>query len=120
MSRRLSTTAMIESMKPSKPIRPERKTWARRAASAAAAAGAMSEREGMREGRGQGSGMQKIVLGTGNPHKLEEMRAIFAALGVGGVELVGVDQAAKGPVQEPQETGKSFEENAMIKAMCYA
>jgi len=63
--------------------------------------------------------MQKIVLGTGNPHKVEELRAIFAASGLSGVEFVGAQEAAAG-VQEPQETGASFEENAMIKAMCYA
>jgi XTP/dITP diphosphohydrolase len=68
--------------------------------------------------------MQKIVLGSGNPHKLAEMRAIFAALGVGGVELIGPEEAARASgaaaLQEPQETGKTFEENAMIKAMLYA
>jgi XTP/dITP diphosphohydrolase len=66
--------------------------------------------------------MQKIVLGTGNPHKLQELRAIFAACGVSGVELVGLEEAVGGgkALQEPQESGKTYEENAMIKAMCYA
>jgi XTP/dITP diphosphohydrolase len=67
--------------------------------------------------------MQKIVLGTGNPHKLQELRAIFAACGVNGVELVGLEEAAGAggaALPEPQETGKTYEENAMIKAMLYA
>jgi XTP/dITP diphosphohydrolase len=51
----------------------------------------------------------KLVLATHNQHKVEEVGAILQAT-VPGLELLGYD----GP--EPIEDGKSFLENAMIKA----
>ena len=62
----------------------------------------------------------RIVLATSNPHKVEEMRALF---GAGGVVLVGLDEAAAGvgvALSEPAEVGQTFEENARIKAESYA
>jgi XTP/dITP diphosphohydrolase len=62
--------------------------------------------------------MEPIVLATGNPHKVEEMRAIFAARGIpviGLRDLPGHDRFV-----EPREHGTSFEENAAIKALSYA
>lgn len=60
-----------------------------------------------------------IVLATGNPHKVEEITAIVkrAAPGarlrfVAAGEFVGVD--------EPEETGATFEENAILKARYWA
>lgn len=61
--------------------------------------------------------MRAIVLATGNPHKVEEMRAV---LGAAGVALVGLGYVPGGPWPEPEEHGSSFEENATIKALAYA
>src|SRR4051812_16078454 len=68
--------------------------------------------------------MQKIVLATGNPHKVEELRAIFAGVGLRGVELVGLEEAARAmgvsSFEEPHECGSTFQQNATIKALAYA
>ncbi len=60
----------------------------------------------------------ELVVATGNPHKVEEIRAILAdvdpSLRVLGLHEVG------GPFPEPAETGATFEENATIKARAYA
>ncbi len=61
--------------------------------------------------------MLEIVLATGNPHKVEEMRAILGAT-VPGLRLVGLNDLPVVP--EPAETGQTFEENAAIKAREYA
>lgn len=57
-----------------------------------------------------------LVIATGNPHKVSELRAVFAEHGVNVIGLSDV------PVtfQEPHETGRTFEENAAIKARGYA
>jgi len=60
---------------------------------------------------------QPIVLATGNPHKVEEMRAIF---GASGIDVIGLGDVRGGPFQEPHESGSTFEENATIKALSYA
>ncbi len=63
--------------------------------------------------------LPRLVLATGNPHKVAEMRALFA----GRVEIVGLAEAAAAArvvVSEPAETGTTFEENARIKAESYA
>ncbi len=64
----------------------------------------------------------KIVLATGNPHKVEEMRAILAGVAHGaGVEVVGLRDLPGGDrLPEPSETGLTFEANASIKALEYA
>ncbi|QOI99410.1 MAG: non-canonical purine NTP pyrophosphatase [Phycisphaeraceae bacterium] len=65
--------------------------------------------------------MPTIVLGTGNPHKVEEVRAIFASEGLGGVSVISLAEACPGrAVPEPEETGSTFEVNATIKALAYA
>lgn len=51
----------------------------------------------------------KLVLATHNPNKVEEVGAILAST-VPALELLGYD----GP--EPKEDGRSFLENALIKA----
>jgi XTP/dITP diphosphohydrolase len=59
-----------------------------------------------------------VVIATGNPHKVEELRAVFGAEGVAVVglrELAGWDR-----ITEPAEHGATFEENARIKALGYA
>ncbi len=58
----------------------------------------------------------EIVAATGNPHKLEEIRAVLGPLGVSVRSLP--EAGDRGP--EPRETGARFEENAAIKAVEYA
>lgn len=64
--------------------------------------------------------MPEIVVATGNPHKVEEIRAVFAREKAEGVRLVGLGEVPGGPFGEPEETGETFEDNATIKAMTYA
>lgn len=56
-----------------------------------------------------------LVLATSNPNKVREIRAIL-----GGVpyELVGLDRFP--PMPEPEERGRTFAENARLKARAYA
>jgi XTP/dITP diphosphohydrolase len=62
--------------------------------------------------------MNPIVIATGNPHKVEELRAIFAAA---GLPVMGLsDVPGHGSFVEPAETGVTFEVNATIKALSYA
>lgn len=58
----------------------------------------------------------RVLFATSNPHKVEEVRAILAPL---GVEVFGLE-ALDVEVPEPEETGATFEENAAIKARAYA
>jgi len=62
------------------------------------------------------SGPREIVVASGNPHKVEEIRAILGPLGLAirSLEEVG------GLFPEPEETGRTFEANARIKAIAYA
>lgn len=53
----------------------------------------------------------KAVLASHNQKKIKEMRAILSAL---GVEVLSQDEV--GIDLEPEETGKTFAENARIKA----
>lgn len=52
---------------------------------------------------------QKIVVASGNAHKTEEIKAIFK-----GVEIVTMHEA--GFDGDIEENGKTFKENALIKA----
>lgn len=52
---------------------------------------------------------EKIVVASGNAHKIEEIKAIFK-----GVELVTMHDA--GFDGDIEENGKTFKENALIKA----
>ncbi len=66
----------------------------------------------------------RIVLATGNPHKVEELRAIFREVAL-DVELLSLkDVVGEGGVEraiaEPRETGSTFAENSRIKAVSYA
>ncbi len=61
---------------------------------------------------------REIVLATANPHKVEEMRAIFASAGVPVIGLADLPGGAAIP--EPSETGRTFEANARLKALVYA
>ncbi len=53
----------------------------------------------------------KFVIATNNAHKLVEMRQILGSL---GFEVIGLGEA--GFFGEIEETGTTFEENAIIKA----
>lgn len=54
--------------------------------------------------------MEKIVLASHNPHKIREVRAILAPL---KIEVLGATDVG---VPDVAETGKTFAENALIKA----
>lgn len=54
-----------------------------------------------------------IVLATHNTGKLTELRRILDAQAVSGVRLLS---AADAGLPEPEETGETFEENALLKA----
>lgn len=56
----------------------------------------------------------KLLVATTNPGKLREIRSILAGA---PVELVTLDQLPE--VEEPQETGTTFAENARLKALYY-
>lgn len=65
--------------------------------------------------------MTDIVLATSNPHKVDEMNAIFAELMPAAIRFVTLREAAAGrSLIEPAETGTTFEANAIIKALSYA
>ena len=54
-----------------------------------------------------------IVVATGNAHKLTEIEAILGAA-LPGTRFVAVGQL--GDFEDPEETGTTFAENALIKA----
>lgn len=57
--------------------------------------------------------MTSLVLATRNAHKIEELQALFAGL---PFTLEGVPDG----IEEPEETGATFAENARLKATYYA
>lgn len=59
----------------------------------------------------------EIVLATGNPHKVDELRAIMGPL---GIPIIGLGDLPGYPFPEPTESGTTFEQNATIKALAYA
>ncbi len=64
--------------------------------------------------------MQKIIFATGNAGKMKEIRMILADLKLHGepVEVLSMKEA--GITLEIEENGKSFAENAIIKAKAVA
>ncbi|MEM0983736.1 MAG: RdgB/HAM1 family non-canonical purine NTP pyrophosphatase [Planctomycetota bacterium] len=58
----------------------------------------------------------RLVVATGNPHKVDEIRAVLDPL---GLETTSLSDAG-GPFPEPEENGTTFLENATIKAVAYA
>lgn len=58
----------------------------------------------------------QLLFATSNPHKIQEVAAILKPLDidVGGLDTLDVQ------LPEPIEDGKTFEENARIKAVYYA
>lgn len=57
--------------------------------------------------------VETLVVATGNKHKLQEIQAIFM-----DVRVVSAREA--GYLGDPEETGATFEENAIIKARAAA
>ena len=55
--------------------------------------------------------MTRLVLATGNPHKVEEIAPLLAGT---GVELVPIGDLVQG--WDVEETGSTLEENALLKA----
>jgi XTP/dITP diphosphohydrolase len=60
-----------------------------------------------------------IVFASSNPHKVDEVRAIFGPLGIGVIALDELSET-EDPPPEPVEDGATLEENARIKAIAYA
>ncbi len=56
----------------------------------------------------------KLLLATRNQGKIVEFRRILDAVAPGAIELVGLDQFPN--LHDVDETGKTFEENALLKA----
>ncbi len=59
---------------------------------------------------------QPIVIATGNPHKIDEIRAVLDPI---GVQVIGLSDLP-GEFEEPIEGKDSFIENATLKATSYA
>jgi XTP/dITP diphosphohydrolase len=57
----------------------------------------------------------KLLLATSNPGKVDEYRALLA-----GMNVTLVTPSDQGLVDQPEETGDTFEENALLKARYYA
>lgn len=62
----------------------------------------------------------KLLLATRNKGKIEEFRRILEDIAAGEIDLVGLDQFPE--LHDVEETGSTFEENALLKArqMCAA
>jgi XTP/dITP diphosphohydrolase len=64
--------------------------------------------------------VKRLLLATRNKGKIEEFHRILEAIAPGEIDLVGLDQFPD--THDVEETGKTFEENALLKAsqMCKA
>src|SRR5882672_12694531 len=59
--------------------------------------------------------MPTLLIATTNPGKLREIRALMGDVPVRLVSLADIPH-----IEEPEETGTTFEENARLKARYYA
>jgi XTP/dITP diphosphohydrolase len=59
--------------------------------------------------------MSILVLATTNPHKIREIRALLVGI---PDEIIGLD--AFPDIVAPEETGRTFEDNAALKARYYS
>lgn len=57
---------------------------------------------------------KKLVIATRNAGKILEFRRILDAISEGAIELLGIDQFPE--LIDVEETGSTFEENALLKA----
>ncbi len=62
--------------------------------------------------------MPKLLIATHNPAKIAELSKYLQPLVEKGVELVSLSDV--GITEEPEETGSTLEENAVLKARYYA
>ena len=60
-------------------------------------------------------GYSELLIATTNPNKIREIRPLLVDLPIDLITLADV-----APVQEPEENGATFWENARIKALAYA
>lgn len=60
--------------------------------------------------------MDQLVIATQNPGKVAELRELLAGL---RLEVLGLDDLGR-PFDEPPEHGRTFEDNAAMKARAYA
>ena len=60
----------------------------------------------------------KLLLATTNPAKQAELTKYLSPLRAKGVEIISL--ANLDPIDEPEETGSTLEENAILKAKYYA
>ena len=58
--------------------------------------------------------MKRLLLATRNKGKIEEFHRILEEIAPGEIDLVGLDQFPD--THDVEETGKTFEENALLKA----
>ncbi|GAA2068622.1 non-canonical purine NTP pyrophosphatase [Williamsia deligens] len=56
-----------------------------------------------------------LLVASRNAKKLTELRRLVASEGISGVHIVGLDEVP--PFPETPETGATFEENALVKAV---
>ncbi len=61
------------------------------------------------------TGGHRLVLASTNPHKIEEFRALLA-----GAPFELLSPADLGVTVQVEETGDTFDENAILKALAYA
>jgi XTP/dITP diphosphohydrolase len=59
--------------------------------------------------------VNRLLVATTNPGKLREIRSLLAGVAVDLLTLRDLD-----PIEEPEETGNTFEDNARLKALYYA
>ena len=70
--------------------------------------------------------MRQLLVATTNPGKLREIRTLMAGVPVTLVSLTDLSRRSSSgakadlPIDEPEETGTTFEENARLKARYYA
>ncbi|WP_031939857.1 RdgB/HAM1 family non-canonical purine NTP pyrophosphatase [Prescottella defluvii] len=57
----------------------------------------------------------KILVASRNAKKLGELRRVLEAAGIDGLEVIGLDEVPAFP--ETPETGATFEDNALVKAL---
>ncbi|MEN9578880.1 MAG: hypothetical protein RJA70_1889 [Pseudomonadota bacterium] len=58
----------------------------------------------------------KVLFATSNPHKVQEVRAVLAPLGIEVLDFSSMKQVPA----EPEEDQETFEGNARLKALYYA
>lgn len=63
--------------------------------------------------------LMRILLATTNPHKVDEIAAVFDEQALGAVELLNLAHLGQ-TMDEPVEDQPSFEGNAVLKARYYA